>query len=149
MRNGKSRGGMWPGRRGRRGRPGASGDPTPRPDSRVPPPPLRAAEGRATRPVRGHARLPGSRAREAPACHRHTPGCSGLVGLGRAGPVPTTPERSPSHLHLPGLAAAIIPPTSPGSATLGRGGRGREDTRLQPPQVCRCGPGESVDSELS
>lgn len=45
---------------------------------------------------------------------------------GWAGRVPTPPARSPSHLHLPGLAAAIMPLTSPDGATPERGGRRRE-----------------------
>lgn len=85
---------------------------------RVPPPPLRATEGPAARPGRGDAHLPGV---GAPASHRPTPGW--------AEPVATTPARSPSHLHLPGLAAAMMPPASPASATPRRGGR-NEDARV-------------------
>lgn len=63
-----------------------------------------------------------------PAFHRPTRVAQDSSGC--AGPVPTTEARSPSHLHLPGLAAAMIPPTSPASATQKRGGRRREDDRV-------------------
>ena len=43
---------------------------------------------------------------------------------------PQHPRHSPSHLHLPSLPAAIIPPTSPTSATPGRGERRRKEARV-------------------
>lgn len=96
--------------------------------ARVPPSPLRATEGPASRSERGDARSTGFRARGA----QHSTGPLRVAqdSSGCAEPVPTTAARSPSHLHLPGLAAAMIPPTSPASATQKRGGRRREDDRV-------------------
>lgn len=84
--------------------------------------------GPASRSERGDARRPGFRARGT----QHSTGLlqAAQDSAGCAGPVPTTTARSPSHLHLPGLAAAMIAPTSPASATEKRGGRRREDDRV-------------------
>lgn len=117
----------------------------PHPDSRHPRP-APCSQGRGgPRSEAGawDARLPGSRAPGISASHGSPPGCSGLAGLGRASPHPS--GALPSHLHLPGLAAAIMPPTSPEGATPKEAG-GR--SRHQPPHARRPGPGQSVDSEL-
>lgn len=103
----------------------------PHPESR--PPLLRATEGRAARPERGDACPPGPGTSGSPASHLRAPSIPRRAAQdspGWAEPVPTTPARSPSHLHLPGLTAAIMPLTSPASASPRRGGRSRKDARV-------------------
>lgn len=93
-----------------------------------PSPALSSQEGLASRSELGDACRPGFRARGAQ--HSIVPLRVAQDSSGCAGPVPTTAARSPSHLHLPGLAAAMIAPTSPASAAPKRGGRRREDDRV-------------------
>lgn len=103
-------------------------NPTPSPDTRVPPPARRAAEGPTTRPGRGAPACPDP---QPPGFQRPTsPRPAAQDSQGWAGRVSTPPARSPSHLHLPGLAAAIMPPTSPDGATPRGGGGGRTRTSL-------------------
>lgn len=68
--------------------------------------------------------MPVPRGPGAPESRHPTPGCSRASRWCRR--VPTKPARSPSHLHLPGLAAAMMPPTSPGSAPWREAGETRE-----------------------
>lgn len=100
--------------------------------------------GPEARPQRGDARPAGTGPLGALASHRPRPGCSELSGPEPA--VPTTPARSPSHLHLPGLAAAITPTTSPAGATQGEA----EGVRASPAAAgLPLGPDEPVDFEIS
>ncbi|KAK2105946.1 hypothetical protein P7K49_015460 [Saguinus oedipus] len=84
------------------------GSPPPTPRSRGPPPPLASRSG--------DPRMTASQTPVAPESRRPTS-------------IPATPACSPSHLHLPGLAAAITLTASPASAAPGGGGRREPQAR--------------------